>query len=223
MKLLAVLMFVVLPLRALAADISIVDVRRNIPLSDDEPAYKDFYLNAGDGSGLKKNLVVTAVRKLTVRDAAGSQAFGDIEVPVGQLRVIAVFGKVAVAREYALLPREENPMLEQVGLMVGDRVELKGSFVDNKPAAKKKVSENTSGEADRATASVAGSAETPAPKATAAETSAAPATPRAPTEAVAQPATEPSVASAAPAAPAETPAATPAPGEKTAAAPATVH
>jgi hypothetical protein len=124
---------------ALAIDeLSIVDVRRHITLADDDVVYKDFYLNGGEGDGLKKNLVVTAVRKIQVRDSSGSQSYGEILVPVGQLRVIAIYGKVAVAREYKLLSRDELPMLEQTGLMSGDRIDLKGAFVDNnKPKYKK--------------------------------------------------------------------------------------
>lgn len=113
-----------------ANDITVVDVRRNITLSEDDKVYKDFYINAGPASGLKKNLVVTAVRKLNIRDASGANAVGEILVPVGQLKVIAVYDKVAVAREYALLSRDEIPMLEQVGIMNGDRIDLKGSFID---------------------------------------------------------------------------------------------
>jgi hypothetical protein len=124
----------------LAQDLSIVDVRRNIPLADDEIVYKDFYLNGGESDGLKKNLVVTAVRKIQVRDSSGSQTYGEILVPVGQLRVIATYGNVSVAREYKLLSRDELPMLEQTGLMSGDRIDLKGSFIDNaKPVYKKKT------------------------------------------------------------------------------------
>lgn len=127
-----------------ADDLSIIDVRRNIPLSDEEPIYKDFYINAGEDAGLKKNLVVTAVRKIMIRDSSGAQTYGEIEVPVGQLRILAIYGRVAVAREYKLLSRDENPMLEQIGLLVGDHLELKGSFVDNKivPAPKRKTVEN---------------------------------------------------------------------------------
>lgn len=122
-----------------ADDLSVVDVRSNIPLSEEEPAYKDFYLAGGDVSSLKKNLVVTALRKITIRDSKGAQAYGDIAIPVGQLKVIAVYGKVAVAREYKLLPRDENPTLEQIGIMSGDQIDLKESFVDSaKPAVKKK-------------------------------------------------------------------------------------
>lgn len=124
---------------AIAIDeLSIVDVRRHITLSDDDVVYKDFYLNGGEGDGLKKNLVVTAFRKIQVRDASGSQSYGEIQVPVGQLRIIAIYGKIAVAREYKLLSRDELPMLEQTGLMTGDRIDLKGAFVDSaKPKYKK--------------------------------------------------------------------------------------
>lgn len=125
-----------------AADMSVVDVRRNITLSEDDTVYKDFYINVTPGSGLKKNLVVTAVRKLNIRDASGANAVGEIQVPVGQLKIIAVYDKVAVAREYTLLSRDELPMLEQIGIMTGDRIDTKGSFIDNsKPKPRRKVAE----------------------------------------------------------------------------------
>lgn len=119
-------------------ELSIVDVRRNIALSEEEPVYKDFYINGGEDAGLKKNLVITAFRKINVRDASGSSSFGEIEIPVGQVRVVAVYAKVAVAREYKLLSRDENPMLEQTGIMTGDKIDLKGSFIDNKIGKSKK-------------------------------------------------------------------------------------
>lgn len=119
------------PLKTLAQELSIVEVRRNITLADTDPVYKDFYINGGEADGLKKNLVITAVRKIQVRDSNGSQSYGEIQVPVGQLKVIATYGKVSVAREFKLLSREDLPMLEQIGLMSGDRIELKGAFQDS--------------------------------------------------------------------------------------------
>jgi hypothetical protein len=147
-----------------AESLSVVDVRRNIPLSDEEPAYKDFYLAGGDLSGLKKNLVVTAVRKIGVRDSKGAMSFGEIEIPVGQLRVLAVYGSVAVAREYKILSRDDHAMLEQTGIMSGDLIDVKGSFVDSKPLAKpKKISElETPSQEGRATASVTAAVLVPA-------------------------------------------------------------
>lgn len=123
---------------ALAQDIQVIDIRRNITLAEEELPYKDFYLNAGEGSGLKKNLVVQAVRSITIRDASGAQSFGEIQIPVGQLRILAVYPKVTVAREYKLLSRDDFPMLEQIGIMTGDKIDLKSAFVDNKKIENRK-------------------------------------------------------------------------------------
>ncbi len=129
------------PAHAASASMTIVDVRRNITLANDEEPYKDFYIAADASSGLKKNMVVTAVRKINVRDASGANAVGEILVPVGQLKIIAIYDKVAVAREFTLLSRDELPMLEQVGIMTGDRIETRGSFIDNSKPKRKKVAE----------------------------------------------------------------------------------
>lgn len=130
-------------LNLIAADINIVDVRRNITLSDEDTVYKDFYLNAGEGSGLKKNLVVNVKRRLSVKDQ-NTKIVGDFETTIGQLRVIHVEGKIAIAREYKLTSRDEEAMIEQIGLMMGDRIDLSGAFIDNtKPVTKKKMAEIT--------------------------------------------------------------------------------
>ncbi len=116
--------------QAFGADINVIEVRRNIPLSDEAPVYKDFYINAGSSDGLKKNMVINIVRKMTIRDAKGTQAFGDLDILVGQLKVIALTDKIAVAREYKLEPRDQQPMLEQIGIMIGDRLDFEGAFIE---------------------------------------------------------------------------------------------
>ena len=118
--------------RALAADaVEVVDVRRNIQLADTDPIYKDFYLNASENSGLKKNLVVKATRKITVKNQ-GTKVIGTFKTTVGLLKIIQVDGGVAIARLFELTPREEHPMLEQTGIMIGDQIDMDGSFIDNK-------------------------------------------------------------------------------------------
>lgn len=106
---------------AKADEISIFEVRRNIPLSDTDPVYKDFYIKGGEK--LKKNQVYTVTRKVTMRDASGSQVMGEVQAPVGQLKVIAVYGKIAVAREVKLFSREELPMVDYPWFMIGDSLE----------------------------------------------------------------------------------------------------
>lgn len=136
------LLFVLLSTVQLRAnEISVVEVKRNITLADDDPVYKDFYLNAGYGSPLRKNMVVNVKRKITIKDT-GSKTIGDLEATVGQLKIIHIGNKVAVGREFKLLPRDEEPMLEQIGMMMGDRIDLANSFIDNsKPNYKRKTTE----------------------------------------------------------------------------------
>lgn len=124
-----------------AQEISVVDVKRNITLTDDDTVYKDYYLNAGDGSALRKNMVVLVKRKINIKDA-GTKSVGNFEAVVGQLKIIQIGDKVSVAREHKLIPRDEEAVLEQIGIMSGDRIDLKGSFIDNtKPVYKHKTTE----------------------------------------------------------------------------------
>lgn len=127
-----------LAFQANAGEITIVDVHRNIPLSDSELTYRDFYLNGGNEAGLKKDMVVTVVRKMAIKDSSGTQSYGDVIVSVGQLKIIAVFNRVAVAREFKLISRENEPLLEQIGLMNGDQVQTEGNYIDKKKNSAKK-------------------------------------------------------------------------------------
>lgn len=173
MKLLRILALLFTSQSLFAADMAIIDVRRNITLSDKDPIYKDFYIHAGPGSGLKKNLVVTVIRKMNVHDAGGANSFGEILIPVGQLKIIAIYDRVAIAREFTLLSREDLPMLEQTGIMTGDTIDLKGAFIDI--AKPKKVAEESS-----PTPSTTASAPAPIPISSTAQGADAKATPRDP-------------------------------------------
>jgi len=130
----------VLPRHILAADPSIVDVRRNIQLSDQEPIYKDFYISAAKDAGLRPSQVVQVFRNVPMRDATGVQAFGELKIAVGRLKIIFVQDNMAVGREYELFSRDDLPMLEQTGIMIGDRIDTQGSFLDNKKKSAKRSS-----------------------------------------------------------------------------------
>ena len=135
-------LFMAISNTAKADDISVVDVRRNITLSDDEPVFKDFYLSAGEGSALRRNMVVRVKRKVSVKEAP-TKTLGDFDAEVGYLKIIQVGNKVSVAREFKLTPRDEHPMLQQIGIMSGDRIDMTGAYIDNsKPNIKHKSSDN---------------------------------------------------------------------------------
>ena len=106
--------------------IEIVEVKRNITLSDSDPVYKDYYLNSGSSSGLKKNLIVKVKRQVSVKNDM-QKLIGQFHTVVGFLKIIHVEGSVAVAREVRLESRENEPMLEQIGIMVGDQIDLTDS------------------------------------------------------------------------------------------------
>ncbi|MCB0368345.1 MAG: hypothetical protein KDD45_02630 [Bdellovibrionales bacterium] len=123
-------LLLIFSLASQADEMSIFEVRRNIPLSDSEPVYKDFYLKGNESTGLKRNLVVQVYRKMILRDSAGAQVMGEIAVPIGQLKIIAIYGKISIAREYKNYSRADLPMLEEPWFMIGDFIDLKESFLD---------------------------------------------------------------------------------------------
>ena len=104
-----ILLLCLLSLSAHAEEISIVDMKRNITLTDEDPVYKDYYLNAGESSALRKNMVVNVKRKINIKDR-GTKTVGDFEALVGQLKIIHIGNKVSVGREHQLIPRDEEPM-----------------------------------------------------------------------------------------------------------------
>lgn len=110
--------------------ISIVEVHRNIPLSDNEPVYKDFYLSGKDISSLKKGMVVNVYRTTPIKDFTGTTSLGELDIPVGQLKIIFVQGRIAVAREHRIFPRGSLPMIEQIGMMSGDEILFNGPAED---------------------------------------------------------------------------------------------
>ena len=119
----------------------IVEVKKNIPLSNDEDIYKDFYIKINSTTGLKKNLVVKVFRKVEIKDTS-SKIVGDFKTPIGQLKLIQIDSKVAVAREFKLFPRTEEAVIEQVGIMIGDEVDLVDSFIDtSKPKSQRTPAE----------------------------------------------------------------------------------
>lgn len=114
-----------------ANTLEIVDIKRNIPLSESEPVYKDYYIKLNGRTDLKKNLIVKAVRSMVVRDTS-LKPVGDFKTPVALVKIIQVSETIAVAREYKLIPRGDEAMIDQIGIMTGDEIDLAGSYMDEK-------------------------------------------------------------------------------------------
>ena len=120
-----------------AEEVTVIEVRRNIPLSDKDPVYKDYFISGGAPQGLKYHELISVVRKIQIRDANG-QVVGELMTPVANLKVISVGAKISVARLVKEIPRDDQPMLEDTGVMIGDSIQLQ-AFAMTVPKTLKKV------------------------------------------------------------------------------------
>jgi hypothetical protein len=118
-----------------ASENEIVHVQRSLPLSEDEPIYKDYYINGGPQTGLKENLIVKVVRSVHVGKGGKTTDGMKIEIPVGLLKIIYLRPQMAVARLYAMADLEKAPALDTPAILVGDSIDLTGSFLDAKKLA----------------------------------------------------------------------------------------
>ena len=139
----------------------IVEVRIKIPMSNDEPRIKDYYLSTA-GASLKKDLVIKIFRNVSVV-TVGKKNLGDLKIEIGQLHVMAIDDKVAVAREYKLHSKDSAPLTESIGFMIGDQVDTTDSFIDKNP--RKPSSEEAAPSRDVASSSTAIEAPAAAPTA----------------------------------------------------------
>lgn len=109
---------------ARAQEVTVFDVRKNLPMSDDEPVYRDFYINAGSNAGIKSGMIITVIRKRALYDPYQNNNPSDLSVPVGELKVIHVQKDMSVARLHRTFDRDNMPILEFNFILVGDRLDL---------------------------------------------------------------------------------------------------
>lgn len=113
---------------ALGNDIRIIETRRNIPLTDDEPRLMDFYINGGSANGIKTNHVFKIKRKLPLRSSLSNEQNNFIEIPVGEIKIIFLDDRTAIGRIHKYFERDSLPLLEVPGFLIGDLVDLSTSF-----------------------------------------------------------------------------------------------
>lgn len=124
-----------IPLKFLHAEVTIFDVRKNLPLSDHDKVYHDYYLNGGTESGLSPGMILTVERRLPLYDTYQNHAAGDLQLKVAKIKIIHAQKGLAVARLYAEFSREDAPLLEDNFIMVGDSVDLSSATTEGKKTA----------------------------------------------------------------------------------------
>lgn len=130
---LMVLAILFIPALAMA-DLTIFDVRKNLPMSESDPVYRDFYIDGGSESGLTVGMVLTVQRRMPLYDSYQNRAAGDLQLKVAKIKIIHVQRGLAVARLHSEFTREGSPLLEDPFIMVGDHIDLSSASSDKKDA-----------------------------------------------------------------------------------------
>ncbi len=141
---------------AFAGDLTIFDVRKNLPMSDTEIVYRDFYINGGSESGLNSGMVITVERRMPLYDNYQNRSAGDLQLKVAKIKIIHVQKGISVARLFSEFTRENAPILEDNFIMVGDRLDM-----DSATSEKDSGKDSKKAEAESAAEPVASS---PAPQ-----------------------------------------------------------
>jgi len=106
------------------AEFTIMSVVRDFPMKSGESTYKDFYVNAGTNNGLRKGLVIEAVRKLNVFDNLNAKLGGETLIRVAKLKIIHVDKGVSIARLIKFYEKEATPQTGYDSVMIGDAIEV---------------------------------------------------------------------------------------------------
>ncbi len=115
---------------AVADEVTVIEIRKNLLLDAADISYKDYYLNGGAEVGLKEGMIVTLTRKLTLHNGPANKPVGDLVVPVGKLKIIFVQKRIAVARFFSTISRQNLPMLDYATVMIGDSVDLSSVAIE---------------------------------------------------------------------------------------------
>ena len=115
---------------SVAADYSIFDVRKSLPMENNEVAFKDYYINAGNESGLKKGMYLNVVRNSSVLDPAKNATQGSLKIPIGKLQIIQVDKHISVGRMATQTSNDERPSVEFEGMMIGDVLDMESASME---------------------------------------------------------------------------------------------
>lgn len=78
------------------ADLTIFNIRKNLPMSDDEKVLRDFYINAGSEAGLATGMVITVQRRMPLYDSYQNRS-GNLDLKVAKIKSFT-FKKVWLLR-----------------------------------------------------------------------------------------------------------------------------
>lgn len=143
--------------QVIAQDLTIFDSRRPVSLSDNETTFRDYYVNGGIEHGVKRGMILTVTRRLTLYDTYRANSPKEIMVEVGRVKIIHAQKGLSVARYYGTFSRESKTVLENDFIMVGDKIDMSTALMESqlkKKSAKAETSKKPSNKKRMASSSV---------------------------------------------------------------------
>lgn len=129
-----------------ATEITIFDMRKSLSMSEQDPSYRDFYINRGSDAGLRPGMVITVTRRIPLYDSYQNRSAGDLRVNVGRVKIVHTQPGLSVARLFDEMSRENQPLLEDNFIMVGDELDLASATSEAKAKGKAAQTDDGAGE-----------------------------------------------------------------------------
>jgi hypothetical protein len=111
---------------AFAGEFQIFGIRTDFQLSDDQPRFRDVYINMGTSQGIKTGSSLDVYRSVTTVDELNQKTGRNISFKIAKLKVIHADTDISVARVTTFLSPETTPIGTYTNVIVGDQVEVSG-------------------------------------------------------------------------------------------------
>lgn len=105
--------------------VKIFEVRKNLPLSNQQKPERDYYINAGQGRGIQPGTIFKVYRRNPVYDPYYNQLAADLRLEVAELLVLYATQDLSIARLAKIAKNPFRPILDFNAPMVGDEIDLK--------------------------------------------------------------------------------------------------
>ncbi len=120
----ALIVYAICATAAMAGEHRVFGIRTDFAMADDQPLFRDVYVNMGTDQGIKTGSTLDAFRVITTVDELNQKTGRNISFKIAKLKVIHAESDVSVARVTQFLPPDATPIVSYTNVMVGDDVEV---------------------------------------------------------------------------------------------------
>lgn len=109
----------------LARDYIIYSIIQDIPMGyENEKIKKNFYLNIGEGQGVKEGTVLNVFRNLSIQDQYKNKKRYNHTIKIGELEILHTEQSNSIGILKSIRSDVKAPYFELSKFMIGDRVDI---------------------------------------------------------------------------------------------------